>query len=337
MLSTIHASHARHSGYGRLAEYVPGAEFLHAPREDPKGVALLFARIARRCAFSRWYLGGSAAVEWRALRRMRSGFEGIIHCLWADHDLGYLDLFTSRKRHRLCGTFHNCPDDFPHTIRFPSRLRNFAALILMSECQRDFFRNAGVPEDRLHVVLHGVDTEYFTPAAAPGTGPFTVLSAGGFRRNFPLLRQVCERLANTSAIRFEIVAPEAFRSLFAGLPNATFSTGLDDAALLARYQAASCLLHTAEQATANNVLLEALACGAPVIAERIGGIPEYVTGDSAILTAPGDAAALADAVRQLAGNPGLRHSMSAAAHRRAEELAWPKVAARTLEVYRSLP
>jgi len=337
MLSTIHASHARHSGYGRLAEYVPGAEFLHAPREDPKGVPLFFARVARRFAFSRWYLGGSANLEWRAFRRMWSGFDGIVHCLWADHDLGYLDLFTRRKRHRFCGTFHNCPDDFAQTIRFPSRLRNFAALILMSECQRDFFRKAGVPEDRLHVVQHGVDTDYFTPAAAPGDGPFTVLSAGGYRRNFPLLRQVCERLAGESEIRFEILAPAAFAPLFAGLPNANFSTGLDDAALLARYQAASCLLHTAEQATANNVLVEALACGVPVIAEHIGGIPEYATGDSAILTAPGDAAALADAVRQLARNPGLRQSMGASARRRAEELAWPKVAARTLAVYRSLP
>ncbi len=336
MLSTIHASHARHSGYSRLADYVPGAELLHAPRADPAGVPLFFARAARRFAFSRWYLGGSAAVEWQAFRRIAAGFEGVVHSLWADHDLGYLDLFTRPNRHRFCGTFHNCPDDFPHTIRFPARLRKFAALILMSECQRPFFRAAGVPEDRLHVVLHGVDTAHFTPAPPPAGAPFTVLSAGGFRRNFPLLRKVCERLAKVPGIRFEIVAPAAFRPLFADLENANFSTGIGDADLLARYRAASCLLHTAEQATANNVLLEALACGVPVVAERIGGIPEYTTADCAALSAPGDAGALADAVQQLARSPGLRESLGAAARRRAEELAWPKVAARTLDVYRSL-
>ena len=94
--------------------------------------------------------------------------------------------------------------------------------------------------------------------------------------------------------------------------------------------------HTAEQATANNVLLEALACGTPIVADRVGGIPEYVTDGCGFLSGPGDAAALADSIEQLARSPALRHSMGAAARRRAEELAWPKVAARTLDIYRLL-
>ncbi len=336
MLSTTHASHARHSGYGRLAEYVPGAELLHAPRADPTGPRLLAARVARRFAFTRWYLGGSASVEWQALRRLRRGFEGVVHCLWADHDLGFLDLFLRRSGVPFCGTFHNCPDDFQHTLRFPGRVRKFAAVILMSECQRPFFRAAGVAERKVHVVLHGVDTVYFTPPERTVSAPFTVLSAGGFRRNFPLLRQVCERFAHEPEIRFEIVAPPAFRPLFAELENVRFSSGLSDEELLAAYRRATCLLHTAEQATANNVLLEALACGLPVVAERVGGIPEYTTADCAALSAPGDAAALADAIRELAKSPALARSMSTAARARAETLSWPRVAEKMTALYATL-
>jgi len=338
MLSTIHAGHAQRSGYGLLARYVAGAEFIHAPRADPQGGASLFAaRVARRFAFSRWYLGGSASLEWQAWQRMRAGFEGVVHSMWADHDLGYLDLFIRRPRQALCGTFHNCPDDFRLTIRFPARLRKFDAIVLMSECQRPFFRSAGVADNRMHVVLHGVDTEYFRPSAEPRpASPFTVFSAGGYRRNFALLREVCERLLPDKDIRFELAAPAAFREQFADLPNTNFRTGLDDAELLSKYQTSSCLLHTTEQATANNVLVESLACGLPIVAERIGGIPEYATGDSAVLTPPRDAAALADAIRQLARSSSLRQQMSLAARQRAEELSWPRVAERMAALYRTL-
>jgi glycosyltransferase involved in cell wall biosynthesis len=337
MLSTIHAGHARHSGYGLLANYIPGAEFLHAPRADPKGDAsLFFARVARRAAFSRWYLGGSASIEWQAFRHLRSGFDGIVHSMWADHDLGYLDLFVPNKSHRFVGTFHNCPDDFQHTIRFPSRLKSFAGVILMSECQREFFRAAGVEDNRIHVVLHGVDTEYFTPGTRIDDGTFRVLSAGGFRRNFPLLRQVCEKLQRVPDLHIDVIAPAAFRDLFGGLPNVEFLTGIDDETLLAKYRRASCLLHTAENATANNVLLEGLACGVPIVAERVGGIPEYVTPECSVLTEPRNADALADALEEVARSSNDRTRMSEAARRRAEELSWPKVAARMIEIYRQL-
>jgi glycosyltransferase involved in cell wall biosynthesis len=338
MLSTTHPGHSGKSGYGQLAHYVPGAEFLTVPREQPKGGLPLFsARVARRLAFSRWYIGGSAALEWKAVKRLRKGFDGVVHSMWADHDLGFLDLVLNKKRHKFCGTFHNCSDDFQHTIRFPSRLRNFDAVILMSETQRPFFLQAGVPDEKIHVVLHGVDTEYFIPGKqADTTGTFTVLSVGGFRRNFPLLRKVCERLASARNMRFKIIAPEAWREMFAGLANVDFLSGVDDAGLLAAYQSASCLLHTAENATANNALLEAMACGLPVVAESIGGIPEYINGDNAMLVEPGNDGTLAGALKELMQSPALHSSMRLEARKHAETLAWPLVAGRMMDIYQTL-
>ena len=67
LLSTLHRNHAAHSGYQELAAYLPEARFLHTIRADPAGgLPLLGARVARRLAFSRWYLGGSAALEAQA-------------------------------------------------------------------------------------------------------------------------------------------------------------------------------------------------------------------------------------------------------------------------------
>lgn len=338
MLSTIHPGHAQNSGYSLLAKYIPGAEFLTAPRTEPRsGLPLLASRVARKFAFTRWYLGGSAALERKALARLRGGFEGVVHSMWSDHDLGYLDLFLDKKKQKLCGTFHNCSDDFQHTIRFPSRLRKFDAVILMSETQRRFFLDAGVPDEKIHVVLHGVNIDYFTPPATPPANDvFTVISVGGFRRDFPLLRKVCEKLAGNKAIRFQIIAPESWRPTFDGLGNVEFLSGLDDAKLLKAYQSASCLLHTAENATANNALLEAMACGLPVVAERVGGIPEYVNGESGFLVEPKNVDELAGTLEKLSSMPEIRAGLGRGARKRAEELAWPKVAARMTEIYQSL-
>ncbi len=147
----------------------------------------------------------------------------------------------------------------------------------------------------------------------------------------------CERLADTPEVRFKIIAPEKWRELFSGLGNVDFHSGLNDAELLAAYQSASCLLHTAENATANNALLEAMACGLPVIAERVGGIPEYVDAQSAALTALGNDEALAAAIRKLAQSPrASAQAWRVAARKRAETLCWPRVAGRMMEIYQTL-
>lgn len=327
LLSTLDAQLARRSGYHLLAEYLPAAERLTAPRRDATGWRWLASGAARKLAFTSWYVAGSAALEYAAWRRLRRGFDGIVHYLWCDRDLGFLDLALNPKRHRLVATFHNCADTLPAIIRHPRRLRAAAAVILMSETQRPFFRAAGVPDERIHFLPHGVDTEFFRPAAPPATGEFNALSVGGYRRNFTLLRELCTALPG---VRFEIVGPPAVAEKFRGLANVRFLSGLDDAALLAKYQSASCLLHLAEAATANNVVLEALACGLPIVAEPVGGIPEYVDATCALLGEP------AAALRRLADSPSLLAEMRAAARRRAEQLAWPGIAARTLALYRSL-
>ncbi|MFQ5669712.1 MAG: glycosyltransferase family 4 protein [Acidobacteriota bacterium] len=69
-----------------------------------------------------------------------------------------------------------------------------------------------------------------------------------------------------------------------------------------------------------NVILEAMACGLPVIATPVGGIPEVVEhGREGFLYPVGDAAALAGYLGTLARDPALRLRMGRAARRRAEE------------------
>ena len=79
------------------------------------------------------------------------------------------------------------------------------------------------------------------------------------------------------------------------------------------------------QESYGQVLGEAMLCGLPIVASRVGGIPEVVGEcDNALLVPPGDARALAQAITRLANDAALRERMAAASRKRAEEvvLTW---------------
>jgi glycosyltransferase involved in cell wall biosynthesis len=90
------------------------------------------------------------------------------------------------------------------------------------------------------------------------------------------------------------------------------------------YQAADVYVHAARADTFPSTILEALACGTPVAATAVGGIPEQVEdGRTGFLVAPGDPHALAERLTQLLSDPVLRARMggeAAAAARRQFDL-----------------
>ena len=86
------------------------------------------------------------------------------------------------------------------------------------------------------------------------------------------------------------------------------------------------------------VLLEAMNYNVPVVASDIGGITDIVRdGKTGLLVPPGDAAALADAIRRLATDPAFASALGRAgrAHLQAE-FSWPAIVRRWLAVYASL-
>jgi glycosyltransferase involved in cell wall biosynthesis len=287
-------------------------------------------------AISNWYQLSSLRLEWQACRAVRRGFAGVVHLLWGERDLGFLDLLLRRSRLPVCCTFHSCCDTLATAIKFPQRLRRLDGVFLVSKTQQPVMENYGVAPEKIHVIPHGVDTRHFRPSPRRDRTSFTVASVGSYRRKFPLVREVCCRLRGVPNIRVVVVAPEPFRATFAGLENVAFLSGLTDHQLLHVYQEASCLLMTAENATANNAVLEAMACGLPIVSERVGGIPEYVDERCAQLTTPDKADELAAAIIALSLSTPRVMEMRNAARAKAETLDWRCIADRNAEVYRSL-
>jgi phenylacetate-CoA ligase len=81
-------------------------------------------------------------------------------------------------------------------------------------------------------------------------------------------------------------------------------------------------------------LIEASACGLPVVATATGGIPDMVQdGVDAILAPPGNPEALADAVLRVAQDPELASKLGHAAIENAQKYRWPEIRARLSELY----
>jgi glycogen synthase len=83
-----------------------------------------------------------------------------------------------------------------------------------------------------------------------------------------------------------------------------------------------------------SVLVEAMAAALPVVASRVGGIPDVVSsGETGILVQPEDADALAAAFDSLVAEPQERQRLGAAAQRRVASYAWPDLAQRLMKLY----
>jgi glycosyltransferase involved in cell wall biosynthesis len=90
------------------------------------------------------------------------------------------------------------------------------------------------------------------------------------------------------------------------------------------------------EASQSGVVPIAYAFGKPVVATRVGGLPDVVVdGQTGLLVPPGDSRGLAQAIIMLLKDEELRCRLARGARRFAEtELSWPQIAARTMEVYR---
>jgi len=178
------------------------------------------------------------------------------------------------------------------------------------------------------VIPNGVDTRTFFPgdraAARAALGIeadalVLLVAANGLLFNvwkdYVTLRGAIERLGARAWPRPVLVlavGDDAPRETV-GSVELRFVPFVDDSAKLAGfYRAADVYLHAARVESFGNVLLEARACGTPVVATAVGGIVEQIRdGDSGLLVEPGNPAAFADAVARVIDDGALREALAA--------------------------
>jgi phosphatidylinositol alpha-mannosyltransferase len=134
------------------------------------------------------------------------------------------------------------------------------------------------------------------------------------------------------------IAGQGNRESFAGTAarvGALFLGRLTDGELAQEYRSADVFCAPATHGESFGlVLVEAMACGCPVVASDIRGYREASNG-AAVLAPPSDANALARALQRMADDHGLRQQAIGHGARRAEELSWTSLAGEVVSVYES--
>jgi phosphatidyl-myo-inositol alpha-mannosyltransferase len=282
-------------------------------------------------------------------RELREGGYDVVHI----HEpvvplLGWDALCSTAPQLPLVGTFHTYSENaltngIANALGARRRMNHLHVRIAVSEAAawtaRRFYGG------RYRIVPNGVHLgEAQTEAGALDAGaeagaPLRILFIGQAveRKGLPVLLRAFE------ALREQVPAT---LTLVGANPDEVAHMMLDDRGVQALGKVSEARKH-AELADADvlcapslhgesfgMVLTEALAASTPVVASDIPGYRDVVRdGIDGTLTPPGDALALAEALRAFALHPGVQTQMAIAARARAERFAWPHVAAEVLDCY----
>ena len=213
---------------------------------------------------------------------------------------------------------------------------------------------SGVDPQKIRVVFNGVDQRFF-PQPLEGArtrldlpeSRFIVLFIGLLApvKGLEVLLQAMPRLEDEKALcllvgegplRTELQRQVEEKKLQG---QVSFAGARPTAEIPLWLNAADVLVLPSYSEGRPNVVLEAQACGVPVVATRVGGTPELIRdGESGLLVDSGDAGGLATAIRRLIDDKdlGRRLGEGGRAHIKEKGLTWESSAAQVKAIYRQL-
>ena len=304
------------------ARHVRGLLGALSVRDDVEVDELAFERTGRVATVRRdtwWYL--------RALPRAARGWD-VLHCptfrgplhakspvVVTIHDLAFL-------RH---------PDTFPVWHRFSGRAlaglvaRRADAVVAVSDfTRREAVELLEVPTERIRVVPNGVEP-VFTPDGPAAEGDY-ILAVGTLEPRKNLARAV--EAARLAGVELRVAGAEGWGGVDA--PGRVGFVPDDELARL--YRGARCLVFPSRYEGFGIPILEAMACGTPVVTS-VGGALEETAGGAAVLVDPLDATAIAEGIAE-AGRR--RDELRAAGFERARQFTWARAADEVEALWRAL-
>jgi glycosyltransferase involved in cell wall biosynthesis len=284
---------------------------------DPGAVPLVFVPRRR---------GSDPGCAWRIARWLRRHPFAVLH---AHNDTAAVYAALARRlspstaRPRLVLTFHNRPVHATVRARLANRLacRGAAAVVTVSDELGARLRGEGWI-GRSTTISGGVDPVRFAPRPGPRSpGPLRIgmIARAAPPKRHDLLAAACARLRERG-LDFELRLAGAdpldlaAAGFAVGLPGTRCDRRVPDVPRFLRELDALVLLSDHEGAP--RAVIEGMACGLPVVASAVGGVPALVGDPPAALLVANTVPAVTSALRRLF-DPGFRARLGAAARARA--------------------
>jgi glycosyltransferase involved in cell wall biosynthesis len=226
--------------------------------------------------------------------------------------------------------------------------RRLPRVIVVSQTSRKAVEGAfELDPKRIRVVYNGIDTECFRPLPDVARQPGLLLYVGNSEDRNKGAQYLMEalRLLRDDRREFQLALVDHEKSRLKLVPRLVQEYGLSSRVQFVGHVSTEQLVRLYNQATLTISpslyegfglpAAEAMACKTPVIATTGGAFPEVIDhGETGWLVPPGDAGALADAIRLLMDDAGLRQRLGEAGRQSIlERFSWRKAAEETLAVY----
>lgn len=331
--------HSAHSGYDVLAKYVNGETI--KPSFASRIAKKVTWRVKRKiidCSHMQWYSFALFEDELDALIKMSISRNTIFHYLYGEDAYRYLGLFP-RRDNKLVISYHQPPEKFDVVVTNKSHLDKADGIIALSQNQYDYFKTI-TSHPAIFIIPHGVDTDFFRPShdqKVHSTSVIRYLFVGNWLRDFETASMVMYKMKNEPEIEFTVVTPKANFKFFDSCPNVKLLCNIPENRLLSLYLSSDVLFLPVTDCTANNSVLEGMACGLPIITTDVGGIRDYVDESFAVLISQGETDSFCDALKDLARDDSRRAEMGKQARIRAITcFDWNVVANRMKQAYSQL-
>lgn len=333
----------RRSAFPPLIETLGARTLLYEPVWSRlQGRSWTLGQLLRQ--FGNWYYGSTwnALVplrdELRFLRAIKQDGRCVVHFLWGEFASPKLSRLYRRKGALLVGTFH-CGARRQASVLGRFRcLEAYDRLVVVSRTQIPFFVDRGYPEDRIHVIPLGVDTGYFhplLPSRKSREGPLRAILVGQTERDHVFAAEVMRRMPS-DAVRLYVCTHPDSHPLYAGLANVELLPRLTDEELLRLYQTADLMLMPMLDCSAPDAMLESMACGTPVMTNRVGGIPEYLNSECCLVMEGKNVDEWLSALAGLSNDRSALAGKVAAVRAWAERFSWRSLAERHVSLYQEL-
>ncbi len=289
----------------------------------------------------------------------------LLRMIGADAYHGVLNVMPLASPVPCVVTIHDLsPFLFPQTFRRINRIytrwairvacRNAAQLLAVSEfTKQEIVRWLHVPPERITVTYNGVD-QRFTPPDPAALAAFRqraglperfILFVGTLepRKNLPTLIEAYARIAKETDAPLIIGGGKGwlYNEIFAkaeqlNLGDRVRFTGfIDDADLPLWYAAATVFTLPSLYEGFGIPLIEAMACGTPVVTTSSSSLPEVV-GDAGLIVPPTDVDQLGAALLQLLRDANLHAELRERGLVRAQQFSWQTMAEKTRRVYENI-
>jgi glycosyltransferase involved in cell wall biosynthesis len=200
-------------------------------------------------------------------------------------------------------------------------------VIAVSEfTRRELVELLDVPEEKIRVVPNGVDAT-FAPEGPAADGDY-ILAVGTLEPRKNLARVI--EAARRSGVELRVVGAPGWGGVTVGGDGVRWLGEVPDEELARLYRGARCVAYASVYEGFGIPVVEAMACGAPVVTSR-GGATEEVADGAAVLVDPLDPADIAAGIQRATFD---RESLSRRGLARARAFTWEAAADATVEVYR---